>query len=195
VLPVTGRAAQIASLTTVTSSTRPRNRWCPATSRCAFCSPAPRPQVLIHGLATHPAGQVVLRPVPPVPRLRARTVRLAALAPHHVQRTPAEVTHLCHQAEQLSAPALQPREILTAGGLVAGHRARCPRWFLEGLWPGAVAGFRLRSCSLKVSGANEKGEPKGEPTSIGIRPRQATSSHSRGWQMPRQATSSHVQRP
>ena len=47
---------------------------------------------------------------------------------------------------------------------------------------------------LKVSGTNEMGEPNGEPTSTGIRPHQATSSHSRGWQMPRQATSSHVQR-
>jgi hypothetical protein len=47
---------------------------------------------------------------------------------------------------------------------------------------------------LKVSGANELGEPNGEPTSTGIRPRQATSSHSRGWQMPHRATSSHVQR-
>jgi hypothetical protein len=35
------------------------------------------------------------------------------------------------------------------------------------------------------------GEPNGEPTSTGIRPRQATSSHSHRWWMPRQATSSH----
>src|ERR1022692_2070944 len=47
---------------------------------------------------------------------------------------------------------------------------------------------------LKVSGANEIGEPNGEPTSTGIKPHQATSSHSRGWQMPHRATSSHVQR-
>jgi hypothetical protein len=47
---------------------------------------------------------------------------------------------------------------------------------------------------LKVSGANELGEPNGEPTSTGFRPRQATSSHGRGWQMPHRAMSSHVQR-
>src|ERR1022692_693536 len=38
------------------------------------------------------------------------------------------------------------------------------------------------------------GEPNGEPTSTGIRPRQAMYGHSRGWQMPHRATSSHVQR-
>ena len=47
---------------------------------------------------------------------------------------------------------------------------------------------------LKVSGANEMGEPNGEPTSTGIRPRQATSSHSDRWQLPHRATSSHAQR-
>ena len=47
---------------------------------------------------------------------------------------------------------------------------------------------------LKISGANEMGESNGEPTSTGIRPRQAMSSRSRGWQMPHWATSSHVQR-
>src|ERR1035437_349888 len=55
----------------------------------------------------------------------------------------------------------------------------------------AMAGGRV----LKVSGTNEPGEPNGEPTSTGTRPCQATSSHSRGWQMPHRATSSHVQRP
>ena len=54
---------------------------------------------------------------------------------------------------------------------------------------------RFQDCRpglLKVSGANETGEPNGEPTSTGIRPHRATSSHSRGWQMPHRATSSHV---
>ena len=36
-----GRDAQIASLTTVASSTRSANRWCPATSRSAFSSSGP----------------------------------------------------------------------------------------------------------------------------------------------------------
>src|ERR1022692_3787544 len=36
-------------------------------------------------------------------------------------------------------------------------------------------------CLLKVSGANAVGEPNGEPTSTGIRPHQATSSHSHRW--------------
>jgi hypothetical protein len=53
---------------------------------------------------------------------------------------------------------------LAAEGLVAGLRARCPRSLSEGhcgreQW--RVSGFR--SCSLKVSGANETGEPNGEP--------------------------------
>jgi hypothetical protein len=61
-------------------------------------------------------------------------------------------------------------------------------------WPGAVADFRLLCGSLKASGANERGEPNGEPTSTGIRPHQATSSHSHRWWMPHQATYSHVQR-
>jgi hypothetical protein len=78
---------------------------------------------------------------------------------------------------------------------VAGQRASfAVDRFLRPFWPGAVASLGLCSCPLKVSGANELGEPKGEPTSTGIRPRQATSSHSHGWQMPRRATSSHVQR-
>ena len=85
---------------------------------------------------------------------------------------------------------------LIAEGLVAGHRARCPRSLPEGhsgreQW--RVSG--LRSCSLKVSDANETEEPNGGPTTTGIRPHQATSSHSRGWQMPHRATYSHVQRP
>ncbi len=76
---------------------------------------------------------------------------------------------------------------LIAEGLVAGHRARCPRSLPEGhsgreQW--RVSG--LRSCSLKVSYANETEEPNRGPTTTGIRPHQATSSHSRGWQMARQ---------
>ncbi len=58
---------------------------------------------------------------------------------------------------------------LIAEGLVAGPRARCPRslpvghsgreqWRLSG----------LRSCSSKVSGANETGEPNGEPKLVVI---------------------------
>ena len=38
---MTGRAAQIASFTSVTSSTREANRWCSATSRPAFSSSGP----------------------------------------------------------------------------------------------------------------------------------------------------------
>jgi hypothetical protein len=59
---------------------------------------------------------------------------------------------------------------------------------------GVVAGLRPSAALLKVSGANGMGEPNGEPTTTGIRPRQATSSHSRGWQTPRRAMSSYVQR-
>ena len=55
--------------------------------------------------------------------------------------------------------------------------------------------WRLRSCSSKVSGANDAGAPNGEPTTTGIRPRQATSSHGPRWWMARRATSSHVQPP
>ncbi|SRR6266536_732263 len=54
--------------------------------------------------------------------------------------------------------------------------------------------FRLPFERLKVSGANDAGEPNGEPTTSGTRPRQATSSHGHCWWMPRRATSSHVQR-
>jgi hypothetical protein len=82
---------------------------------------------------------------------------------------------------------------LTAEALVTGHRARCPR-SLRGPCAGAVVSFRPPFGFLKVSGANETGEPNGEPASTGTRPRQATSSHSHRWQMPHQATSSHVQR-
>jgi hypothetical protein len=72
-----------------------------------------RLQVRVHGLAARPAGQVVLRPVPPVPRPGAPAVRLPAPAPHHVQRAAPEVTDLSHQAEQLRPPALQPGQITT----------------------------------------------------------------------------------
>ena len=40
-MAVTGRAAQIASLTALTSSTRSANRWCSATSRRALSSSGP----------------------------------------------------------------------------------------------------------------------------------------------------------
>ena len=73
-----------------------------------------RLQVHIHRLAARPAGQVPLRPVPAVPRLGARAARLAALAPHRVQRPPAEIPHLRDQREQLAAAAFQPRQV-TAG--------------------------------------------------------------------------------
>ena len=63
----------------------------------------PGPQVHVDGLAADPAGQVPLRPVTPVARLRARAVRLAAPAPHPVQRAPAEVPDLRDQREQLGA--------------------------------------------------------------------------------------------
>src|ERR1022692_2720104 len=80
------------------------------------------------------------------------------------------------------------------GALAAGHRAHGHR-SLPGRHGGGGSEFQSwRSCLLKVSGANEPGEPNGEPTSTGIRPHQATSSHSRGWQMPHWATSSHVWR-
>src|SRR6185437_7889792 len=71
----------------------------------------PRLQVHVHRLAADTAGQVPLRAVPPVPRLRAGTVRLAAPAPHRVQRAPPEVPDLGHQPEQLGAAALQPRQV------------------------------------------------------------------------------------
>jgi hypothetical protein len=53
---------------------------------------------------------------------------------------------------------------------------------------GPVAGGRSEfqaaaSCSSKVSGANETREPNGEPTTTGIRPRQATSSYGHCWWM------------
>ncbi len=54
---------------------------------------------------------VVLRPVPMMARLGARAVRLAALAPHHIQRSPPEVTDPGDQAEQLGAAPLQPRQV------------------------------------------------------------------------------------
>jgi hypothetical protein len=73
--------------------------------------PGPRFQVDINGLAADTPGQVPLRPMAPVTGLRAGTVRLAALAPHCVQRPSPEVAHLRHQAEQLSAAAFQPRQI------------------------------------------------------------------------------------
>ena len=74
----------------------------------------------------------------------------------------------------------------------AGHRARSS--IAPGAtWPGS-SNFRLPFGLLKVSGANETGEPNGESTTTGTRPHQATSSHSHRWWMPHQATSSHVQR-
>ena len=73
----------------------------------------PRLQMDIDGLAAHPAGQVVLRPVPPVTRPRARAVRLPAPAPHRVQCAPPEVAGLRHQAEQLRTAALQPGQVTT----------------------------------------------------------------------------------
>ena len=85
--------------------------------------------------------------------------------------------------------------VLTAEALVAGHRARSPRSLPEGRSGRNQRRVpSLRSCLSKLSDANKIGEPNGEPTSTGARPRQATSSHSRGWQMPHPATSSHVQR-
>jgi len=71
----------------------------------------PRLQVHVHGLAADPAGQVPLRVVTAVPRPGARAVRLAALGPHPVQRTPLEVPGLGDQAEQLSTAPLQPRQV------------------------------------------------------------------------------------
>jgi hypothetical protein len=79
-----------------------------------FVQLRPRFQVHVHRLAAHPAGQVPLRPVAAVTGLRARAVRLAALAPHLVQRAPPEVPDLRDQGEQLSAAALQPGQV-TAG--------------------------------------------------------------------------------
>src|SRR6266700_694534 len=71
----------------------------------------PRLQVHIHRLTAHPPGQVVLRPMPAMPRPGTRTVLLAALAPDHIQRTPPEIPNLGDQAEQLGAAALQPRQV------------------------------------------------------------------------------------
>ncbi len=68
-------------------------------------------QVHVDGLAADAPRQVVLRPVTAVPGLRAGAVRLAALAPHHVQRAPPEVPDLGDKGEQLAAPALQPRQV------------------------------------------------------------------------------------
>jgi hypothetical protein len=85
-------------------------------------------------------------------------------------------------------------ECLTPETLAAGHRAHGHRSLPS---RHGRAGSEFQNwcpCLLKVSGANELGEPNGEPTSTGTRPRQATSSHSRDWQMPHRATSSHVQR-
>jgi len=80
-------------------------------------------EVHVHRLAAHPAGQVPLRPVPPVPRLRALTVRLAALAPHRVQRAPPEVPDLADQGEQLGAAAFQPGQVTS--GEVSHGPPRC----------------------------------------------------------------------
>ena len=85
-----------------------------------------RPQVRVHRLTAHPAGQVPLRPMPAVPRLRARAVRLAALAPHRVQRAPPEIPHLGEQTEQLRPAPLQPRQIPASKRL---RHARLPSEF------------------------------------------------------------------
>jgi hypothetical protein len=77
-------------------------------------------QVHVHRLAADAPGQVVLRTVPPVAGLRALAVRLAALAPHRVQRAPPEVPHLGDQPEQLGTAALQPRQV-TSGEVGHGH--------------------------------------------------------------------------
>jgi hypothetical protein len=71
----------------------------------------PGPQVLVHRLAADAAGQVPLRPVPAVTGLSAGAVRLAALTPHRVQRSPPEISHLRHHSEQLGTAALQPRQV------------------------------------------------------------------------------------
>ena len=81
---------------------------------------------------------------------------------------------------------LCPECLLAAdpGAIAAGHRAHGHR-SLPGRHGGGGSEFQSwRSCLLKVSGANETGEPNGEPTTTDTRPRQATSSHSHRWWMP-----------
>jgi hypothetical protein len=68
----------------------------------------------------------------------------------------------------------------------AARRRPLSRYGLRTIFGSAVADRRLEP----AGGANEVGEPNGEPTTTGIRRRQATPSHSRGWQMPCPATSS-----
>jgi len=68
----------------------------------------PRFQVDVDGLAADAPRQIPLRPMAPVTGLRAGAVRLAALAPHRVQRPPPEVACLRDQGEQLSAAAFEP---------------------------------------------------------------------------------------
>jgi hypothetical protein len=111
---------------------------------------------------------------------------------------------ICASRTAVAVTGLEPEPIpdgaasrcLPAAGpgvLAAGHRAHSRRSRPGSPWPGSSE-FRLSAGLSKVSGANETGGAKREPTSTGVRPRQATSSHSRGWQMPHRATSSHVQR-
>jgi hypothetical protein len=72
---------------------------------------------------------------------------------------------------------------------------RLTRAFSTALSLRADAGLAFVVAPVPVSGANEAGEPNGEPTTTDTRPCQATSSHGHDWWMPRRATSSHVQRP
>ena len=71
----------------------------------------PRFQVHVHRLPADPPGQVVLRPMPAVPGLRAGAVRLAALAPDHVQRAAPEIADLGDQREELGSAAFQPGQV------------------------------------------------------------------------------------
>src|SRR5260370_35920685 len=65
---VTGRAAQIASLTWLTSSTSAANRWCSATSRSAFSSSGPGFRCTFTVLPPTRRVPFPPRPWPPCPR-------------------------------------------------------------------------------------------------------------------------------
>ena len=102
-----GRASQIASFTCLNL---PGQRPEPLPLRSlplSFLQFRARPQMHRDRLAALPPGQVVLRPVAPVARLRAPAVRLAALAEHRVERAPAEVTNL-RSGRHTTGPARPP---------------------------------------------------------------------------------------
>jgi hypothetical protein len=76
-------------------------------------------------------------------------------------------------------PRARPDAVCAAIGLGV-HRWHVPRACdASAALVGRVLGmWSLRVDILNVGGANENGEPNGEPTSADVRPHQATSSHS-----------------